>query len=143
MDRRHLMAGLLAAALAFVADPSDARTKSLYDRLGGQAAIVAVVDQLVVTVEADSRISGFFSRTEPIAFKAKLVTFLCQLTGGPCKYTGLDMRSAHKGRGIKDADFAALVDDIGKSLDSLKVVKGDQRALVALLTPLKKKVVQK
>jgi hemoglobin len=143
MRRAIVLMGILAAVLAFGALPAEARKKSLYDRLGGQTAIVAVVDQLVVNVVADTRISGFFAKTEPTAFKAKLVTLLCQITGGPCKYTGLSMKAAHKGRGIKDADFAALVEDLGKSFDTLKVAKKDQKAVLARLVPLKKDVVEK
>ena len=141
--RRALSLGILGVILALGALPAEAKRQSLYDRLGGQTAIVAIVDALVVTVVADPRISGFFAKTEPTAFKAKLVDFLCQKTGGPCKYTGLGMRDAHKGRGIKDKDFAALVEDLGKAFDKVNVAKKDQKAVVALLVPLKRDVIQK
>ena len=94
-----------------------AKEKSVYDRLGGKKAITAVVDEFVARVAADSRINGFFQQTaaDPArlaSFKAKLVDQICQASGGPCQYTGKDMKSAHAGMGITDADFNALVEDL-------------------------------
>ena len=142
MHNRVLALGILVAVSALGMSPAEAKQKSLFDRLGGQSAIVAVVDDLVTNVVGDKRINAFFANTEPTAFKAKLVDFLCQATGGPCKYAGLDVKSAHKGRGIKDADFNALVEDLGKSLDTLKVAKKDKKALIGLLAPMKKDIVE-
>lgn len=142
MRKRVLTLGFVAAVLAFGMAPAEAKNKTLFDRLGGQSAIVAVVDDFVANVVADKRINAFFANTEPTSFKAKLVDQLCQATGGPCKYTGLDMKTAHKGRGVKDADFNALVEDLGKSLNKFKVAKKDQKALVALLAPMKKDIVE-
>ena len=95
--------------------------KSVYDRLGGQPAITAVVDDFVGNVAADNRIDGFFARTDIPRLKKNLVDQICQGTGGPCMYTGRDMRTAHKGMNITDAQFNALVEDLVKSLDKFKV----------------------
>src|SRR5438552_17833306 len=67
--------------------------KSLYDRLGGQPAVTAVVDDFVGNVAADNRINGFFARTDIPRLKKNLVDQICQGTGGPCMYTGRDMRT--------------------------------------------------
>ena len=95
--------------------------KSLYERLGGKDAITAVVDDFVGNVAADNRIHGFFARTDIPRLKKNLVDQICQGTGGPCMYTGRDMRTAHKGLNITDAQFNALVEDLVKSLDKFKV----------------------
>ena len=63
--------------------------KSLYDRLGGQKAIVAVVDEFVAKVAADKRINAYFTKTaadpkQLSAFKQKLVDQICEASGGPC-----------------------------------------------------------
>lgn len=147
-----LAAKILCSALmvVFTATVSVAATmeKSLYDRLGGKQAIVAVVDEFVARVAADKRINGFFKDTaaDPnrlAKFKNNLVNQICQATGGPCKYTGKDMKTAHKGMGITDADFNALVEDLSGALDKFKVGAKEKGDLLAALAPLKKDIVEK
>ena len=145
---RRFGAQLVAVTLlvAFAATVSLAAEKSLYTRLGGKKAIVAVVDEFVARVAADKRINGFFKATasDPkrlAKFKANLVDQICQGSGGPCKYTGKDMKTAHKGMGISDADFNALVEDLTGALNKFKVGKKEQSDLLALLGPMKKDIV--
>ncbi|MBV8349320.1 MAG: group 1 truncated hemoglobin, partial [Mycolicibacterium sp.] len=93
-----------------------AKDATLYDRLGGKTAISAVVEEFVARVAADSRINAFFAATaaDPkrlASFKGKLVDQICEASGGPCKYSGKEMKAAHAGMGIHDADFNALVED--------------------------------
>ncbi|HVE51568.1 MAG TPA: group 1 truncated hemoglobin [Casimicrobiaceae bacterium] len=115
--------------------------KPLYERLGGQPAIVAVVDDFVGNVAADNRINGFFAKTDIPRLKRLLVEQICAGTGGPCKYTGRDMRSAHAGMNINDAQFNALVEDLVKTLDKFKVPKQEQGELLAVLGPMKPQIV--
>ncbi len=114
---------------------------SLYTRLGGRPAIAAVMDDFVANVAADSRINGRFANTNVPRLKLLLVEQVCQATGGPCTYTGRDMRSAHAGMGITDAEFGALVEDLVKSLDKFHVAEPDKNELLALLGGLKSQVV--
>ena len=115
--------------------------KSLYERLGGKEAITAVVDDFVANVAADNRINGFFAKTNIPRLKANLVDQICQATGGPCTYTGRDMKTAHKGMGITDADFNALVQDLQKSLNKFKVPDKEQGELLSILGSLKPQIV--
>jgi len=115
--------------------------KSLYDRLGGQPAITAVVDDFVGNVAADNRINGFFGRTDIARLKKNLVDQICQGTGGPCTYTGRDMMAAHKGMNITDAQFNALVEDLKRTLDKFKVPEKEQGDLLAVLGPMKPQIV--
>lgn len=117
--------------------------KSLYDRLGGQKAIVAVVDEFVANVAADKRINSFFAKTDIPPFKAKLVDQICEASGGPCKYKGKDMKTAHKGMGVSTADFTALVEDLVKALDKFKVPKAEKDELLGVLGPMQKDIVEK
>ena len=140
-----LAAALVAAAalLAFTLSNTAAvsQTRSLYDRLGGETAIAAVVDDFVKNVAADKRINGFFAKANIDLLKVRLTKQICQATGGPCVYTGRDMRSAHAGMGIRNKDFNALVQDLGKSLKKFKVPAKEQKELVALLAPMRKDIV--
>jgi hemoglobin len=115
--------------------------KSLYDRLGGQPAIVAVVDDFVGNVAADNRINGFFARTDIPRLKRLLVEQICAGTGGPCTYTGRDMQTAHRGMNITDAQFNALVEDLVKSLDKFKVPAQEKGELLGILGPMKPSIV--
>ncbi len=133
---------IAACAIACVSGAASAQTqKSLYDRLGGQAAIVAVVDDFVGNVAKDKRINGFFAHADIPHLKMELVDQICSATGGPCTYTGKDMKTAHAGMGIHSRDFNALVGDLGKTLKKFKVPKKEQGELVAILAPLKKDIV--
>ena len=133
-----LVATLLLAACQ---DMGMAPQKSLYERLGGKDAITAVVDDFVANVAADKRINGFFAKTDVPRLKRNLVDQICQATGGPCTYTGKDMKTAHKGMGITDADFNALVEDLKKSLDKFKVPAKEQGELLGALGSLKPQIV--
>lgn len=139
---------LALVGLLGVSASAAGQTKSLYDRLGGKAAIVAVVDDFVANCAADVRINKFFAATAAdknrlAAFKNKLVDQICEAAGGPCKYTGRDMKSAHAGMGITNADFNALVEDLTKTLGKFKVAKTEQDQLLGVLGPMRAQIVEK
>lgn len=124
------------------------KKKSLYDRLGGKKAISAVVDQFVANVANDKRINKFFAdaasdKKRLAAFKNKLVDQICEASGGPCKYTGKDMKTAHAGMGISDADFNALVEDLVAALDKFNVPEAEKNELLGALGPMKGDIVEK
>jgi hemoglobin len=124
------------------------KEKSLYDRLGGKTAITAVVDEFVSRVAADTRINGFFAQTaaDPARlkkFKGNLVDQICQASGGPCKYMGKDMKTAHMGMGISTGDFNALVEDLVGALDKFKVGQHEKDQLLGALGPMKSDIVEK
>jgi hemoglobin len=123
-----------------------AKPKTLYSRLGGKKAITAVVNEFVTNCATDTRINKFFADTakDPKRlkkFKENLVDQICQASGGPCKYKGKDMKTAHKGMGITDADFNALVEDLVKALDKFKVGATEKNELLGALGPMKGDIV--
>lgn len=114
----------------------------LYDKLGGREAIASVVADFVNTVKMDDRIKGKFANTSDWeGFKNKLTDQLCAAAGGPCTYTGKDMKSVHQGMGITEAEFNAMVEDLKKTLDKFKVGEKEQAELVGTLAPMKKDIV--
>ena len=120
---------------------------TLYDRLGGKPAVTAVASGLVDRILKDSRVNAWFAHAaaspeNTAAYKAKLYDFVCQATGGPCKYTGQDMVTAHRGRKVTSAAFDAVVEDLVAVLDGLKVPAREKTELLALLGPLKTSIVQ-
>jgi hemoglobin len=71
-----------------------------------------------------------------------LVDQICQASGGPCKYTGRDMKSAHAGMGVTDAAFGALVEDLVAALDKFKVGEKEKNELLSVLGPMKSDIVE-
>lgn len=133
----------MAVSLVFTAcahSPAPEST-SLYDRLGGQPAITVVVDDFVDHVTADKRINGQFANTNIPRLKRLLVEQTCAGSGGPCRYTGRDMKSAHAHLKISDANLTALLQDLSRTLDKFKVPDKERSDLMAILAPMKGDIV--
>jgi len=116
--------------------------KSLYDRLGGQPAITAVIDSFVATVAKDDRINKKFAKSDVARVKKNLVDQVCAQTGGPCTYTGLTMKEAHQKMGVTEGEFNALVEDLVKTLTAYNVPKAEQDELLNALGSMKGDIVE-
>jgi hemoglobin len=127
-----------AAAPAASAAPAP---KSLYERLGGHAAITAVVDEFVARVAADKRINARFINTDIPHLKVLLVEFICSATGGPEKYEGRDMHTSHGGMQLVDEEFDALVGNLVGALKKFNVPDKEQGEILGALGPLKPQIV--
>jgi hemoglobin len=98
--------------------------KSLYEQLGGAAAVDAAVDIFYRKVLSDDRISDFFDGVDMDRQAAKQKAFLTMAFGGPHNYTGQDMRRGHAhlvARGLNDSHFDAVVENLGSTLKELGV----------------------
>ena len=115
---------------------------SLYDRLGGKAAIEAVIEQFVRRCAEDDRINKKFVRTDIPRLKRMLVDQVCEATGGPCTYAGRDMRETHDGMGVTAGEFDALVEDLVQTLDQFRVPKPEQDELLGTLAPMRGDIVE-
>jgi len=143
--RLMICAVLMAVvALTVSACASAPPEPTLYQRLGGREGIKGVVDDFDANVVADPRVNSRFKGLQPAAV-AKLQTNLadqiCDATGGPCAYLGKDMKAAHAGMKVTDAEWTATVEDLVKSLNKFKVGAKEQQELLAILGPMKKDVV--
>jgi hemoglobin len=116
----------------------------LYRRLGGREGIAVVVADFVVIMVADPRVNARFTTLKPPEvekFKSNLSDQICDATGGPCSYLGKDMKAAHKGMQITEAEWNATVENLGKALDKNKVGAAEQKELVGALGPMKPDIV--
>ena len=144
------VAGLMAIttpALANHKKGHHAKKDTVFHHIGGKKAIKAVVDDFVGRCAADTRINSFFAKTAAskkrlAKFKKNLVDQICQATGGPCKYRGKNMAVAHRGMGIKEEHFSALVENLVASLDKFQVKEDDKNAILAKLGPMKDQIVE-
>jgi len=93
---------------------------SLYERLGGSAAIDAVVDKFYQRILADKRIQRFFTSTNIPRLRQMQKDFLTVAFGGPNRYSGQDMRAAHRrlvrDQGLNDSHFDAVLEDLRDTL---------------------------
>lgn len=123
-----------------------AQEKTLYDRLGGYNAIAAVVDDFIGRLVSDKRFERFFvghSIDSQKRIRQHIVDQLCMAAGGPCFYTGRDMKTTHAGLGITEADWQAAVNHLVASLDKFKVPKTEKDELLAAVSKFKNDIVEK
>jgi len=113
-----------------------AREDSLYQKLGGKAAIDAVVDAFYVKVLADNRVKHFFADVSMDKQRRKQKEFLSFAFGGPLPWTGKDMRKAHEGMGLTEEHFNAIAENLVSTLKDFKVKQEliDQVVAIALTT---------
>lgn len=104
---------------------------TLYERLGGQPAITAVVDTFVANIAADTRINHRFMETDITRLKRLLVEQICEATGGPCTYTGRNMVSAHRGQNISEDEFNWTGGHLVAALDKYNVPEKEKNELLA------------
>jgi hemoglobin len=136
------------------------RKLTLFERLGGENGINAIVDDFTQRAMADPRVnwerkgvkrSGFFGRNESIvwtaneqnitALKQHFAQFLALATGGPAKYDGKEMAAAHSGMRITNAEFDAAIGDLKASLDKLQIATKEQKELLAVIESTRPQVV--
>lgn len=113
---------------------------SLYQQLGGEAGINAITDGLLYEIEHDSRIVHHFADTDIARFRRLLAEQLCEISGGPCQYSGETMAKSHTGFNISLADFDALVEGLIKVMQRENIAISAQNQLLALLAPMYKDI---
>ena len=115
---------------------------SLYERLGGIDAITAVTRAFEGRAAKDDRINQKFARTDLDRLTKEFADQVCEVTGGPCSYTGLSMKQSHTNMGVTSGEFDAFMEVLGAILDDFNVGRAEQHELVSLLTPLRGDIVE-
>lgn len=114
---------------------------SLYERIGGEPVIRAVVADLVDRTASNPRANQSFEGVNLKNLKLSITEQICALTGGPCTYGGDDMRTVHKGLDINELEFNVLVEDLRFVLDHHGVGTREKNELLRILAPMKPDVV--
>lgn len=120
--------------------------KSLYDRVGGYNALAAVVDDFIVRLVSDKQFEKFFigqSNDSKKRIRQHILDQFCAATGGPCVYTGREMKTSHAGLGITNAEWDAAAKHLVASLDKFKVPEKEKGEILSFVTSLKKDIVEK
>jgi hemoglobin len=136
-----LLMTLLLTIAGCVAAPTAPPERSLYERLGGREAITAVVIDAFGNISTDQRINQRFAKTDASKLAGNLVDLICERTGGPCVYKGVNMADSHEGMHIRDEEFDALVENLLKSMQKFKVSEREQRESVEILGKMRNAIV--
>jgi len=139
---------LLAVALALplLGSSAAAQQRTLYQRLGGYDAIAAVTDDFIVRLATDSTLGRFFAGHGTAGkqrIRQLVVDQLCAAAGGPCIYTGRDMKTSHAGLGISEADWDRAVRHLVATLDKFKVPAPEKNELLGAISGMKQDIVER
>ncbi len=137
---------VLILAVLWIGSPAISQEKSLYVRLGGYDAIAAVTDDFLGRLIKDPQFVRFFSGISTDSVKRirqRIVDQLCMATGGPCFYTGRDMKTSHAGLGITEKDWEASANHLVATLNKFNVPEKEKNEVLAIVTSVKKDIVEK
>jgi hemoglobin len=118
-----------------------AAEQSIYDAIGGDTALVAVVDDFYDRVLADPELAGFFAGTSMTRLKGRQVEFFAAALGGPLPYDGASMRDAHRGRGIEQRHFDLVAGHLVASLTAAGVPDATVQQIISAVAPLAGEIV--
>ena len=130
-------------AVAFLACAGSAAARnSLYERLGSEAGVSAISDRLIDLVAADPLTGPSFADTRLRRIKGLLAEQICELSDGPCHYSGDSMKRSHAGLHISQAMFYRMVALLRVVLHERHVDQRSTNELLRLLAPIKRDVVE-
>lgn len=128
-----VLGGLTACQRPHTPDPQDA---DLYQALGERAGIETMVEDLLYLIVEDERIAFQFKGIDVAHFHRQLSDQICELSGGPCLYTGREIRESHSAMAITETQFNALTENLILAMEQNRIPTGAQNRLLALLVPL-------
>jgi hemoglobin len=134
---------LIASIICGLLFTSLSHADTLYEQMGGEAKMRAISEEFTNTILADPRINFTFANTDLAKFKQLIFEQFCNLTGGPCKYTGRSMQESHDKLNVTNAQFNALAEDLYIAFERVHVPYHLQNKLMVLLAPMQKDIVKK
>lgn len=133
-----------SAPTAMPLSAQEKKEKTLYERLGGYDALVLVVDDFIRRLGEDKQLARFLtglSEDSKKKLRMHVINQFCAATGGPCTYTGRDMKTVHTGLGITESDWEIATKALAAALDKYKVPKREKDEVLAFVGGLKKDIV--
>ncbi|MGM0429280.1 MAG: group I truncated hemoglobin [Pseudomonadota bacterium] len=131
--------GLLLAVLLFT--PLSI-AQNLYQQLGEQEGIETVVEEMLYRVGGDDRIAHHFADVDIMRVHKLISEQICDVSGGPCDYSGDDMKTSHRNMGVTNADFNALVEHLIAAMEKYEIPVAAQNQLLGLLAPMHGDIVE-
>ncbi|MBK7952138.1 MAG: group 1 truncated hemoglobin [Deltaproteobacteria bacterium] len=137
---RRVVCALLVAFAAACASPQLDR-RPLYEQLGGEAGLAALVDRFLHELARDADAAPQFRGVDVKRFRIQLTLHLCQTFDGPCRYEGAPLAEVHRGMQISQREFNAVVEDLVRAMESLRIPTPVQNRVLARLAPMREQVV--
>ena len=135
------MRWLIIPGLLLLAACAGQPKTTLYDGLGGQPAIDAIVDNFIKEIAADPQIFPYFADSHVSRFREKITEHFCHISDGPCQYTGDNMVDIHVGMQISENHFNRVVDLLYNAMEQENIPHRTQNRLIARLAPLRKDII--
>ena len=123
---------------------SPSAPRSLYQRLGGYDAIAAVTDDFLGRMLADTLTRQYFANVDSVRvrqIRQNIVDQICGVTGGPCYYTGMNMKTAHKGLKISEAAWNAAAAHLVETMDKFKLGQKEKDDVLGFVSAQKSDIV--
>lgn len=136
---------VFAAALllgSIMPSTAQAQSSALYQQLGERSGIETIVEEMLLGVADDERIAHYFADVDILRLHKLISEQVCNVSGGPCEYTGETMTVSHSNLGINNADFNALVEHLIAAMEQQEVPVSAQNELLALLAPMHSDIVE-
>ena len=115
---------------------------TLYDRLGGEPAVGAVVNEFYDRVLDDESVAHHFDDVDMSDQRSHQTKFLSAVTGGPIQYEGDDMETAHEGLEITDAEFDAIAAHLDDALREFDIADPDREAVMEAIEGFREDIVE-
>jgi hemoglobin len=141
MRTNNTLGAILATLLLSLAGAAQAEP-TLYEQIGGEPVLRKTVEEFVVIMEKDDRINFAFGNTDITKFKQLLFEQLCNITDGPCKYTGRTMKESHEKMEVNNTMFNALAEDVYIAFDRAGVPYRLQNKVMAIFAPMQRDIVK-
>jgi hemoglobin len=154
IDLARVSTTVLAAAIVVIAGTATQTASAqvtqptLYERLGGAYSIATVVDDFIerllvnATLNANPAINEARRRVPKAGLKFHVTALVCEVSGGPCKYTGRAMKESHQHLNITQAEWDAMVVDFKATLNKFKVPQPEQQELITIVGSTRNDIVR-
>ncbi len=115
---------------------------TLYERLGGESGLSSIVRDVITNHMNNPTIKTRFQDSDTDKLHRLSLEFFGMGSGGPQKYTGKDMKEAHRGMNISEEEFLAVVDDVMLALDKNNIAADARNEVLGILHSLKRDVIR-
>lgn len=147
MQIKTILSILVAAVMLLACssespDTSAPTKKSLYDRLGGQKTLKAIVEDVWNNHSVNPIVKDRFADSDPVYVKKRVFEIFAAAAGATdVQYDGLSMKAAHKGMNISEMEFNAVVDDVLAACEEHNVAQQERNEVLAILWSVRKDIV--
>ena len=139
--KKHLACALLATAMTLSGCQLLNSSSTLYDDLGGMPVIEKITDNFINEISYDQQIAQHFKDTKIERFREKLIEQLCNVSDGPCQYSGDSMLDVHQKMNITETEFNRTVDLLVNAMNQAGVPHRVQNRLLARLAPMRPDII--